>query len=308
MNKNHRELLILTSPPASGKTYWIKSFHESLNNKKLLVISPLRALAEECKGNWENEILIMTPEEWIVKRESFDVVIFDEFHLFFYWGDTFRPQMWEAFFDISQEAKLTILLTATLSKEMQNEIQLFSCHFHSIIWVNQGNQTLRYKPSLYLKAPNSKWLFKQIEVEKKNSSVKLIFCRFREEVFHLEKKLNSLGFICVSCVGGESREMAGKLKMTPSPDFIISTTVLSHGVNLPKIRRIYFLYLVEELDFWIQMVARGGRKGEDFDVFSLNTPVGLKWSLWKNYLTMICLTLKRNLTLDPLLRHFFISE
>jgi ATP-dependent DNA helicase RecQ len=302
------ELLILTSPPASGKTFWIKSFKESLGSQKLLVISPLRALAEECKTKWGDDISIMTPEEWLTKKISYEVVVFDEFHLFYYWGDTFRPLMWEAFFGISERAKLVILMTATFSNEMMKKVQLFECHFHSLLWVNHGNQMLRYKPTFYLKAPDQRWLLKQIELEPKKEGVKLIFCKFRSEVFKLELELIKLGFSCVSCVGGESKEMAKKLSHNPAPDFIVCTTVLSHGVNLPEIKRIYFLYKVSEIDFWIQMVARGGRRGEPFEVFALEKPTGINWSPLKNYFWVCLLDLKRNLSLDPLLGNFFISK
>jgi superfamily II DNA or RNA helicase len=76
--------------------------------------------------------------------------------------------------------------------------------------------------------------------------------------------------------------MSERLKSQPNPDFIISTTVLSHGVNLPKIEKLFFTYKVENPDLWIQMVARGGRKGEEFQVFALEEPIGLFWSSWKN--------------------------
>ena len=308
MNHFIQELLILTSPPASGKTYWIKSFQESLGRQKILVISPLRALAEECKAKWGEDIDMMTPEEWLTKKKSYEVIVIDEFHLFYYWGDSFRPQMWEAFYGLVEHARLTILLTATFSQEMQMKVKLFECHFHSVKWIDHGNQVLKYKPTLYIKAPNIRWLKKQIESEEKNDGVKLIFCKYREEDFNLESQLLVLGFQCITCVGGESRDMARKLTTIPEPDFIICTTVLSHGVNLPRIKRIYFLYKIQELDFWIQMVARGGRKGEPFDVFSLNKPPGKDWSPLKNTLFLMIHSLKRNLRLDPLLRHLFISK
>lgn len=308
MTSFNSELLVLTSPPASGKTFWIKSFKDSLGSQKLLVISPLRALAEECKSKWGDHILVMTPEEWLNKKTPFELVVFDEFHLFYYWGDTFRPLMWEAFYGIAEKAELVILMTATFSVEMMKKVKLFECHFQSIKWINHGNQILRYKPTFYLKAPSPNWLLKQIELEPKKDGVKLIFCKFRYEVFRLEKELMNLGYSCMSCVGGESKQMAKKLSYDPNPDFIVCTTVLSHGVNLPEIKRIYFLYEVREIDFWIQMVARGGRRGQPFEVFALEKPMGLNWNPIKNFCWVLLLGLKKNLRLDPLLRHFFISK
>src|SRR5689334_4916886 len=104
-----QELLVLTSPPASGKTFWIESFAETCD-KKILVIAPLRALRDECAVKWGEKIIVMTPEEWLLKKITAEIVIFDEFHLHFYWGDAFRPNMWEVFYELSHMASLTILL------------------------------------------------------------------------------------------------------------------------------------------------------------------------------------------------------
>ncbi len=302
------DFLILTSPPASGKTYWIESLIMTLKDESILVVSPLRALADECQTKWGERVLVMTPEEWLGKKVKCTISIFDEFHLYFYWGDTFRPMMWEAFYEISLNSSLTVALTATFSKELQNEVSSFTFHFDSISWLDYGNQTLKYVPRKYIKAPSKKWLIKQIQCSPKNEGVKLIFCQYREEVFEMERKLTSLGFQCHSCVGGEAHQLAQKLILHSNPDFIISTTVLSHGVNLPCIRKIYFLYQLNHLDFWIQMVARGGRRGEDYVVFSLEPPYELKWNRGRNFFHVLFLTVKEYLTVRSLLGQLFISK
>lgn len=299
MENNYANLIILTSPPASGKTFLIAKLNEELKSNSLLVISPLRALADECRLSWNNQILVQTPEEWLRKKHYFDCVIFDEFHLFFYWGDTFRSQMWEVFYEISYRAKMVILLTATFSEEIKKETSRFSCQFSSIHWIDFGNQVLKYEPRFYVKAPSKKWILEQAETKIKSHEVHLIFCQYRQEVMALEKKLVNKGFSCVSCIGGESRTMRTKLLSTPYPDFIISTTVLSHGVNLPAIRKIYLLYEVRNIDFWIQMVARGGRRGETYDVLALEKPYGLKWNFLTNFRKVAQLTLKQKIS------HFF---
>lgn len=256
-----------------------------------LVVSPLRALADECRSKWGPSIAVVTPEEWIRKNTYADIVIFDEFHLYFYWGDSFRPIMWEMFFEVSQRAKITLLLTATLSLEMKSEIMHFKSQFDSLIWIDNGNQKLLYEPSQYIMAPDRNWIMNQIVNQKKGDGVKLIFCQYRDEVFALERRLRKLGFTTVSCVGGESKFMVERLIKLPEPDFIISTTVLSHGVNLPIIRKIYFTYKVSNADFWIQMVARGGRRGDLYQVFALEKPLGLKWNMVRNTLEVFWLSI-----------------
>ena len=289
-----QDLIILTAPPASGKTYWISSLGLA-SSSHILVISPLRALADECHEKWGEKITVMTPEEWMIKKVPHEIVIFDEFHLFFYWGDTFRVLMWEAFFLLSQNASMTFLLTATFSREMQKIVEDYTCQFDQIIWIDRGNQQLKNLPTLYVRAYSRKWLESLIELQEVSESVRLIFCQYREEVGFWEKRLAHLGFSVVSCVGGEAREMKHKLAKNPRPDFIVSTTVLSHGVNLPSIKKIFFLYPVNNIDFWIQMVARGGRRGEGYEVFALENPRGIKWNSFTNLLAILLISFKMKL-------------
>jgi superfamily II DNA helicase RecQ len=290
------ELLILTAPPASGKTYLISSLITQFE-QPLLFISPLRALANECLAKWGESCVVMTPEEWLNKGKSARVVILDEFHLYFYWGNSFRPKMWEAFYELVQETELVIFMTATLTEEMKEEIKNFSCHFDQMTWVDHGNQRLKNRPHRYYKASSASWIETYLLNHSLASSpgVNLVFCAYRSEVLKWEKLLKEQGFSVWTCVGGEASAFSLKVQRESPPQFIVATTVLSHGVNLPNISRIFFLYEVGNLDFWIQMVARGGRKGESFEVFALENPVGIKWSKLFNSLAIARLSLKMKL-------------
>lgn len=287
----NNDLLILTAPPASGKTHLISSLIGDLKQIPL-VISPLRALANECLAKWGATCMVMTPEEWLKKQPRSRVVIVDEFHLFFYWGDSFRPAMWEAFFELVQKAELVILLTATLTEEMVAAIRRYSCQFNQILWVDHGNQQLKNKPIRYLKAYSIRWMQEFILEGQHARGVKLIFCAYRSQVMDWEKRLKERGFRVWTCVGGEASLFSLKAQSERPPDFIIATTVLSHGVNLPNISQIFFLYQIRNLDFWIQMVARGGRRGESFEVFSLENPHGIKYSGILNLLAILRLSFK----------------
>ncbi len=273
------QLLLLTSPPASGKTFWIRSFAEA-SEKEILVISPLRALADECRIHWKEKIQVMTPEEWMLKKIIPDVVIFDEFHLLYYWGDSFRPVLWDVFLTLSLEAKLVIGLTATLSENMREEVGLLSDGFEEILWKDFGNQELKNKPEIYLRLNQN--LIQDFLIHLPVKGTTLVFCEFREEVLEWEKKLGKRGHTVWTCRGGEAGAFGERVRRENPPDFIICTTVLSHGVNLPEIERVFLMYPVENKDFWIQMVARGGRKGEAFRVFALEPPHGLRWDRRNN--------------------------
>lgn len=291
MNKS---LLIFTAPPAAGKTHLIENLIKVLNQIPL-VISPLRALANECILRWGATCVVMTPEEWLSRGKPHRIVIIDEFHLFFYWGDSFRPKMWEAFYQMLEDAELVIFLTATLTPEMATEIKSYTSHFDEIIWVDHGNQKLRNIPHRYFKAPSVQWMESKILSDAHQKGVKLIFCAYRSQVYSWEKKLKARGLRVWSCVGGEAALFSLKVQSERPPEYIVATTVLSHGVNLPNISRIYFLYQVKNLDFWVQMVARGGRRGEKFEVYALEKPHGFQWSSSFNYLAILRISLKMRL-------------
>lgn len=224
----------------------------------------------------------MTPEEWLIKKPQVEVVIFDEFHLLTYWGDTFRPVLRDVFEEISLSAGLVIGLTATLSENNCFTTSLFYCHFDTITWVDHGNQSLKWRPASYL--AGSQTLVRNSILHLPLKKTSLIFCRYREEVLEWKNLLEKNGFTTWACLGGEASEFAMKVRTQPAPDFIVATTVLSHGVNLPSISRVFILYQIANIDFWIQMIARGGRRGEVFEVFALEPPYGLRWSRGFNLL------------------------
>ncbi len=279
-------LLLLSAPPASGKTYWIEHFHEALG-EELLLMTPLRALADECRRNWGNDIRVVTPEEYLLRPSQAKVVIFDEFHLHLYWGNSFRERMWEAFYGSSESAQLCVLLTATVSPELIDLVRSFAVHFDQILWVDRGNRQLKFPPRTYIKAPSRKWVIADIMRQPKGAGVRIVFCRYREEVLALAGKLSGAGFSCLTCLGGEAGALGGKLMLTPAPDFIVCTTVLSHGVNLPEICRVYLLYPTGNCDFWIQMISRGGRRGSEYTVIGLELPHSISWSPVGNFLAVL---------------------
>ncbi len=279
-------LVLLSAPPASGKTYWIGQFQEALA-EELLLVTPLRALANECRLKWDTAIRVVTPEEYLLRPSRADVVIFDEFHLYVYWGDSFRERMWEAFYGASDTARVCILLTATVSPELVGLVRSFAVHFDQLLWVDHGNRQLKFPPRTYLKAPSRKWVIADIMRQEKSTGVRIVFCRYREEVLALGKQLSGAGFRCLTCLGGEAGALGGKLIETPTPDYIVCTTVLSHGVNLPEISRVYLLYPTGNCDFWIQMIARGGRCGSDYTVIGLELPHSISWSPIRNFLAVL---------------------
>lgn len=303
-------LTLLIAPPAWGKTQLLKKLFANKEDS-FIFVSPLRALANEFyeniknqfkvlniermvdwnKFNQEHQIIIVTPElvsEYQLNRLGQRTIVLDEFHLYFYWGTSFREEMWRAMIDICIYSKRILALTATLSTEhYQFMHQQFLNFDYPITIINVGNQKLKNFPNkiTYLKK-RQRNTWKYFVLPEPQQTI-LIFCRYRSEVSQLEGFYQKQGLNILSCIGGEASSFTEKLKLNPNPQIILATTVLSHGVNLPSISKIIFTYEVNNQDFWIQMVGRGGRKGESFEVITYDSFMLNKWHKLRSFFTII---------------------
>lgn len=309
--------LIITAPPGWGKTYKLLEALKKTRRKAVFVF-PLRALCDEVylqavKKNMNVcnirkqldldilkedyfDLVLVTPECLnlkVIEQLSHDYVfIFDEFHLFFYWGDSFRTRMQEILIEVFSHSPACLFLSATMNQELLNRSKdLLELNFESIYHVNFGNQKLKNIPNkiYYYPRPCQNWMLDEIELNR-TQGVKLVFCAYRNQVKALEKKWKERGLNVLSCVGGEAQDFILKLQDVESLDIIVATSVVSHGVNLPRICSLYFLYEVENLDFYLQMVGRGGRDGSHFELHTLNKDYFNKRVV---YLSFLCVCLKR---------------
>lgn len=286
----------LISPPASGKTTLLLEIFAQLPSQRWIFLSPLRALAEEfylrvkdiipTQMYWRNSdhlilpegLIIVTPEQVdqkLVRQLEGAVVIVDEIHLWDHWGNSFRPVMWEAYFSLTEKSPLMIHLTATVNAELTEWIELSRSHFDEIFVFDYGNNQMKYSPQKTILYPLSMKSNVQQSIKRKlkqkNMGVRLVFCAYREEVRQWKRWCDENGLFALCCVGGEARAFQQELALIPHvPDVIISTTVLSHGVNLPEITGVYFTYQVKDQDFWLQMVTRGGRRGQSYEVITFD--------------------------------------
>ncbi|MFT6069615.1 MAG: superfamily II DNA helicase RecQ [Bacteriovoracaceae bacterium] len=204
------------------------------------------------------------------KRKNL-LIVLDEVHLWNFWGDDFRPRLWECFYYLAGNGFDILGLTATLRESYkQNWTDLFEWGGYDFSFLDFGNGELVNLPvreESYFGFKKSQ-LRRRIsfEIDAKRSC--LIFCQYREEVFDLEKFLliQSPQLRILTCVGGEGGKFSEALEKAKPAQVIISTSTLSHGVNLGKIERVILTYEVCDWDIYLQMKARGGRGGEDFQV------------------------------------------
>lgn len=297
LSLGHSTLLI--APTGWGKTTLLFDLIKK-SDSSWVYLAPLRALANEfylraqnkIKGSTlvsharevqnlvgrglEFKLIVITPE--LMSEKFFNHLkgkvnfIFDEIHLFYYWGDTFRPKLFDIYMEVVVRDYPALFLTATMDASLLNRFNedLKSASQKSFI-INIKNHTLKKDPFKTSYIPSC---FKEMVLDdvifKKTTHTKLIFCAYRSQVHYLKNKIQRLNKTVVTCIGGESQFLAAKLHQCPNPDFIIATSAASHGVNLPKISIVYIMMKVGSYDFWIQMVGRGGRQGEEYEVYSMD--------------------------------------
>jgi ATP-dependent DNA helicase RecQ len=293
---------LLVAPPASGKTSLLLDLFRE--GGRFVYFSPLRALTDEfyqraneyittCSPrekdkfssflNGANGLVVSTSEEWNFfvrgnawELSSIDLVIFDEIHLFFYWGHTFRPVLFESLLEWGLAPFPLLGLTATFGRALFEEWRdSFTLSRENLYFIDFGNQKLKCRPEIFWYPKILRNLFWQrFEEAVLNPDLFekiLCFLPYREMVDRWALELEIRSIPAVGFKGGEGGEVGERfLKRQNEIKCLFSTTVLSHGVNLPPFSKIFIGFHIAEPDFWIQMVGRGGRDGRPFQVFTFD--------------------------------------
>lgn len=303
------QFTLLTAPVAAGKTKLVVEFYRE-QSYKVIFVSPLRALANEVYAKLESsekniflaggEVSLQDcMEKFLQSRKAFLVAtmellsedfleacaaqnekiifILDEFHLFYHWGESFRPVLHDRFLAILDTQCPVLGITATMSLDLLAKLKE-DLEYHSDIWfyIDYGNHQLHRAPKKYhcFHGLNPQLFHRAMwrELRLKNpTDVYLIFCSYRSEVDELVSRSRRMGLRSIGCVGGEVESFLLDLKnRNEEVDCIFSTTALSHGVNLPEIKKVFINYEVKDYDFWLQMVGRGGRRGADYEVYTFD--------------------------------------
>ena len=296
---------LLMAPPAWGKTRLLLR-HMEKGDDIWVFLSPLRALANEFYQNCENvpsryllkrradweevgagkrggaTLVVTTPECLRVEKlESMAqgrrvCVVVDEFHLFYLWGHSFRPLMWDGLLSLCNRGYSFIGLSATMNESVRKEWRRdFPLAFDLLVEIDVGNGLFKHFPDRihYFSPWGGSMLnrrFLSLLPGRKQGTM-LYFCRYRRQVDGWVAFCKRKGVRAVGCKGGEVECFIRELdSLSTPPQVIFSTTALSHGVNLPRIDRVFLSYVVESRDFWLQMATRGGRRGDSFQVYTLN--------------------------------------
>jgi len=317
---------LLTAPVAKGKTYAFTEFYQN-HQMRVVFVSPLRALAAEIYEKFSSEknvfwpgdkqdkassrtdqyinflakkkaLLILTVE--LLEDEFLDIIaaegepilfVFDEFHLFYIWGDHFRPVLHDKFLGVLNTEHPVLALSATMNDVVLNNL-ISDLQYYANEWIhlNFGNLELYRTPNKinifkgHDKNTLERAFWREMKM-KKAGEVLLMFCSYRGEVDEMVEMASRHGFIAIGCVGGEVERFQTELKThSGNIDCIVSTIALSHGVNLPEIKKVFINYEVKNYDFWLQMVGRGGRRGSGYEVYCFDTFHLEKKEKWLQFL------------------------
>jgi ATP-dependent DNA helicase RecQ len=302
---------LLLAPPAWGKSHLV--FNLAKLGHTILYLAPLQAINAELaiksrtfgvraitvqsghplRGELgtSGSIIICGVEqfsvktlEWMEHQSKKLLIVLDELHLFLSWGESFRPRLLEIYQELLLSSIPVLALSATINSRLLGEIGR-DCALvdRDPIAINLGNMVLANPPAKEwayhhtLRSQFDRRFHYHLLRGKTSTGTTLYFCRYRQEVVRLVNYYRSYGLRIIGCVGGEGREFQRKIAAAPYQyDCIFATTALSHGVNLPLISDIFISYHVDNPAIYLQMVGRGGRRGESYNLHQFNPTTHLK--------------------------------
>lgn len=294
-NKNHSNgKFFLLASPAWGKTTLIMNLYLEKKFKRIAFLSPLVALnLELCKRLSQNNcptfdisadilseniegIVVCTPEKLFFNQfeESLakwaDLIVIDEFHLLLLWSD-FRPTLFECWLWLSMVDRMVLFLSGTF---LWNK---WANTFEGKLWLNNAQNyckldlhemTLIHEPKYYFYFKGYFKSFVALGIKfilLYFTSLKVIlFFSSREQVRRWARWCRKFKISYLSCLGGEASVFSTKLNEHSHPQVILSTSVLSHGVNLPPRDLVIIWGQDWSKELWLQMKSRGGRNGEKY--------------------------------------------
>jgi len=281
--------VLFLAPPAWGKTRMILEMVKTYKGR-VFYISPLRALSEEfrknfrlgelySKGSKNFKIYINTAEKFLIDRHQIevckeDLLVIDEVHLFYLW-EGFREKLLEFREETLCVFNKALCLSATMTEDLKQYYKKeFLLNFRDNIEIDLGNLTLKNYPEESYKLYKNRCFFTLLLLSRLKHGRVLLFVKYRSEVDEFLKLARWFNIKALGCKGGQAYEFS-KLSLGES-EFFVSTTVLSHGVNLPSINTVIINYDLQDEVFFLQMISRAGRRGEKFQVYSMNDILKLK--------------------------------
>lgn len=237
---------------------------------RMLLVSPLAALARQQKERLGSSVRVISPEYLVSPsalreldefRPNFLVV--DECHCLWDWGDRFRP----AFQEIPKlleryKFSRTLWLTATLPPEAREELKKLFPEPPVEIGEFALPEELHFEVIRNPLPSRIDTIFSYIE---KATEPGIIFVQTRETAERLARLFSASGIHAIAYHAGLAREERLLLEDAIAhqiPDVVVATSAFGMGMNYPHLRWAILWQSPPSLLALAQAVGRVGRSGE----------------------------------------------
>lgn len=219
------------------------------------------------------QFLYITPERFSnedfrlkIKRADISLLVIDEAHCISQWGHDFRPD-YSNIGDIREllNSPLTVALTATATKEVQNDIiKSLKLTKDDMPIYHQGIN----RPNLYLEAEeyfdNSSKIDEIIRISKEINGSGIVYFSLIKTLNEFSEKLDTLKIphlIYHGKLDNKERKYIQNQFMN-SNTLILATNSFGMGIDKPDIRYVVHAEIPGSLESYYQEIGRAGRDGK----------------------------------------------
>lgn len=136
--------------------------------------------------------------------------------------------------------------------------------------LNNEYSVIRLPTAPITKSRVSAWVSDYLQSKKGDSTLTLVYCMTKESVRVTVEALKKAQLPCVSVTADDSDEMRrGQLEQWTSgkPSIMVCTSTLGMGLDVPNVRRVFFLGGAYSLGDLLQGFGRAGRDGASSQCF-----------------------------------------
>lgn len=173
------------------------------------------------------------------------------------------------------QARMTMLFSATLPKDVENLCHKYMNHPLDIEVQTEARTTSQIQHSLYsVRDENKLNLLRDVTIVENPDSC-IIFCRTQIRVEVVFKELNKHGYPCGRIHGGMEQDDRTKIMNAFKQGefrYLIATDVAARGIDIENISHVINYDFPQENESYVHRTGRTGRAGQSGIAISFATP------------------------------------